>query len=80
MSSSNNQFDPEIWTLSLVGDVFGFVDEAFLDMDVKHRDALKLYLDNADLEGGLYAGVIERLLEYILQTKSTEQDLPLTAH
>ena len=49
-------------------------------MDIKHRDALKLYLDNADLEGGLYAGVKERLLECIWQTKSAEQDLPLTAH
>ena len=80
LSSSNNKFDPEIWTLSLVGDVFGFVDEAFLDMDIKHRDALKLYLDNADLQGGLYAGVKERLLECIWQTKSAEHDLPLTAH
>jgi len=80
LSNSNNEFDPEIWTLSLVGDVFGLVDAAFLDMDIKQRNALKLYLDNAELQEGLYAGVKERLLECIWQKKSTEHDLPLTAH
>ena len=80
MSSSNDNFDPEIWTLSLLGDVFGFIDEAFLNMDIKHRDALKLYLDNGDLEEGLYAGVRERLLECIWQAKIAKHDVSEKAH
>ena len=80
MSNSNDNFDPEIWTLSLVGDVFGFIDEAFLDMDIEHRNALKLYLDNGDLEKGLYAGVRERLLECIWQAKIAKHNLSKKAH
>lgn len=80
MSSSNDNFDPEIWTLSLLGDVFGVIDEAFLNMDIKHRDALKLYLDNGDLEKGLYAGVKERLLECIWQAKMTQHEPSKKAH
>ena len=80
MSNSNDNFDPEIWRLSLVGDVLGFIDEAFLDMDVQNRDALKLYLDNGDLEDGLYLGVKERLLECIYQAKIVKHDLSEKAH
>ena len=80
MSNSNDNFDPEIWTLSLVGDVFGFIDEAFLNMDIKHRDALKLYLDNSDLNEGLYSCVKDRLLESVWQTKIAEYDQPEKAH
>ena len=80
MSNSNDNFDPEIWTLSLVGDVFGFVDEAFIDMDIEHRNALKLYLNNCDLEEGLYAGVRERLLECIWQAKIAKHDLSEKVH
>ena len=80
MSNSNDKFDPEIWTLSLVGDVFGFIDEAFLKMDIQHRNALRLYLDNGDLEEGLYAGVRERLLECIWQAKIAKHDVSEKAH
>ena len=80
MSNSNDNFDPEIWTLSLVGDVFGFIDEAFLNMDIKHRDALKLYLDNSDLNEGLYSCVKDRLLESVWQTKIAEYDQSEKAH
>lgn len=80
MSNSNDNFDPEIWTLSLVGDVFGFIDEAFLNMDIKHRDVLKLYLDNSDLNEGLYSCVKDRLLESVWQTKIAEYDQSEKAH
>ena len=80
MSNSNDNFDPEIWTLSLVGDVFGFIDEAFLDMDIEHRNALKLYLNDANLEEGLYSGVRERLLECIWQAKIVQHNLSEKAH
>ena len=80
MSNSNNSFDPEVWTLSLVGDVFGFIDEAFLNMDIEHRNSLKLYLDNCDLKEGLYAGVKERLLECIWQAKISEYNISDKAH
>ena len=80
MSNSNDNFDPEIWTLSLVGDVFGFIDEAFLNMDIKHRDVLKLYLDNSDLYEGLYSCVKDRLLESVWQTKIAEYDQSEKAH
>ena len=80
MSNYNDNFDPEIWTLSLVGDVFGFIDEAFLDMDIEHRNALKLYLDDGKLEEGLYSGVRERLLECIWQAKIVQHNLSEKAH
>ena len=80
MSNSNDNFDPEIWTLSLVGDVFGFIDEAFLNMDIKQRDVLKLYLDNSDLNEGLYSCVKDRLLESVWQTKIAEYDQSEKAH
>ena len=80
MSNSNDNFDPEIWTLSLVGDVFGFIDEAFVNMDIKHRDVLKLYLDNSDLNEGLYSCVKDRLLESVWQTKIAEYDQSEKAH
>ena len=80
MSNSNDNFDAEIWTLSLVGDVLGFIDEAFLDIDIENRNALKLYLDDGDLEEGLYAGVRERLLECIWQAKIAKRDLSEKAH
>ena len=80
MSNSNDNFDPEVWTLSLVGDVFGFIDEAFLNMDIKHRDVLKLYLDNSDLNEGLYSCVKDRLLESVWQTKIAEYDQSEKAH
>ncbi|OUT49122.1 MAG: hypothetical protein CBB68_12185 [Rhodospirillaceae bacterium TMED8] len=80
LSNSNDNFDPEIWTLSLVGDVFSFIDEAFLNMDIQHRNALRLYLDNGDLEEGLYSGVRERLLECIWQAKIAKHDVSEKAH
>ena len=80
MSNYNDNFDPEIWTLSLVGDVLGFIDEAFLDMDIEHRNALKLYLDDGKLEEGLYSGVRERLLECIWQAKIVQHNLSEKAH
>ena len=80
MANSNDNFDPEIWTLSLVGDVLGFIDEAFLDMDIEHRNALKLYLDDGKLEEGLYSGVRERLLECIWQAKIVQHNLSEKAH
>ena len=80
MSNSNHNFDPEIWTLSLVGDVFGFIDQAFLNMDIKHRDVLKQYLDDSDLNEGLYSCVKDRLLECIWQAKIAEYDQSEKAH
>ena len=80
MANPNDNFDPEIWTLSLVGDVLGFIDEAFLDMDIEHRNALKLYLNDANLEEGLYSGVRERLLECIWQAEIVQHDLSEKAH
>ena len=80
MANSNDIFDPEIWTLSLVGDVLGFIDEAFLDMDIEYRNALRSYLENGDLKDGLYAGVRERLLECIWQAKIVKHDLSEKAH
>ena len=66
--------------MSLVGDVFSFIDEAFLNMDIQHRNALRLYLDNGDLEEGLYSGVRERLLECIWQAKIAKHDVSEKAH
>ena len=80
MSNHNNKFDPEIWALSLLGDVLGFIDEVFLDLDAHNRDALKLYLDSGDLEDGLYLGVKERLLECIWQAKIVKHNLSEKAH
>ena len=80
MSNHNNKFDPEIWALSLLGDVLGFIDEVFLDLDAHNRDALKLYLDSGDLEDGLFLGVKERLLECIWQDKIVQNGLSEEAH
>ena len=80
VSDVKNKFDPEIWTLSLLGDVFGFIDEAFSDIDVKQRDALRLYLEKSNMELGLYEGVKERLLECIWQEKINRRNTSSLTH
>ena len=80
MSNHNNKFDPEIWALSLLGDVLGFIDEVFLDLDAHNRDALKLYLDSGDLEDGLFLGVKERRLEGLWQAKIVQRGLSEEVH
>ena len=49
MSEKKETLDPEIWTLSIIGDVYGFIDEAFLDIPVNEQDALKDFLDSTDV-------------------------------
>ena len=80
VSDLKNKFDPEIWTLSLLGDVFGFIDEAFSDIDIKQRDALRLYLEKSTMELGLYEGVKERLLECIWQEKIDRRNTSSLTH
>ena len=80
VSDLKNKFDPEIWTLSLLGDVFGFIDEAFSDIDIKQRDALRLYLEKTTMELGLYEGVKERLLECIWQEKIDRRNTSSLTH
>ena len=55
--------DPEIWTLSLVGDVFGMIDEAFSELSIRDQEALKVFLEDSEFVGQLYLGVKERLME-----------------
>ena len=69
MSEEKETLDPEIWTLSIIGDVYGFIDEAFSDIPGKERDALKDFLDGATFDKPLYIGVKERLLENLWDEK-----------
>ena len=50
MSEKKETLDPEIWTLSIIGDVYGFIDEAFSDIPVTEQDALKDFLDGATFD------------------------------
>ena len=69
MSEEKETLDPEIWTLSIIGDVYGFIDKAFSDIPVKEQDALKDFLDGATFDNPLYIGVKERLLENLWDKK-----------
>ena len=69
MSEEKETLDPEIWTLSIIGDVYGFIDEAFSGISVKEQDALKDFLDGASFDNPLYIGVKERLLENLWDKK-----------
>ena len=62
MSEKKETLDPEIWTLSIIGDVYGVIDEAFSEVPVKEQDAF----DNP-----LYSGVKERLLENLWDKKAS---------
>ncbi len=71
MSEKKETLDPEIWTLSVIGDVYGFIDEAFLDIPVTEQDALKDFLDGAMFDNPLYIGVKARLLENLWDKKAS---------
>ena len=71
MSEKKEILDPEIWTLSIIGDVYGFIDEAFSDIPVTEQDALKDFLDGATFDNPLYIGVKERLLENLWDKKAS---------
>ena len=71
MSEKKETLDPEIWTLSVIGDVYGFIDEAFSDIPVKEQEALKVFLDGATFDNPLYIGVKERLLENLWDKKAS---------
>ena len=63
--------DPEIWTLSLVGDVFGMIDEAFSELSIRDQEALKVFLEDSELVGQLYLGVKERLMENLWERRAS---------
>ena len=71
MSKEKETLDPEIWTLSIIGDVYGFIDKAFLDIAIKEQDLLKDFLDGANFDNPLYIGVKERLLENLWDKKAS---------
>ena len=71
MSEKKETLDPEIWTLSVIGDVYGFIDEAFSDIPVTEQDVLKDFLDGATFDNPLYIGVKERLLEKLWDKKAS---------
>ena len=71
MSEEKETLDPEIWTLSIIGDVYGFIDKAFSDISINERDALKDFLDGATFDNPLYIGVKERLLENLWYKKAS---------
>ncbi|MAI12731.1 MAG: hypothetical protein CMM15_01835 [Rhodospirillaceae bacterium] len=71
MSEKKETLDPEIWTLSVIGDVYGFIDEAFSDIPVTEQDVLKDFLDGATFDNPLYIGVKERLLENLWDKKAS---------
>ena len=71
MSKEKETLDPEIWTLSIIGDVYGFIDKAFLDIAIKEHDSLKDFLDGATFDNPLYIGVKERLLENLWDKKAS---------
>ena len=62
--------DPEIWTLSLVGDVFGMFDEAFSELSIRDQEALKVFLEDSEFVGQLYLGVKERLMEDLWERRA----------
>ena len=63
--------DPEIWTLSLVGDVFGMIDEAFSELSIRDQEALKAFLDDGEFVGQLFLGVKERLMENFWERRAS---------
>ena len=63
--------DPEIWTLSLVGDVFGIIDEAFSELSIRDQEALKAFLDDGEFVGQLFLGVKERLMENFWERRAS---------
>ena len=71
MSEKKETLDPEIWTLSVIGDVYGFIDEAFSDIPVTEQDVLKDFLDGATFDNPLYIGVKARLLENLWDKKAS---------
>ena len=62
MSEQKRPLDSEIWMLNIIGDVYGFIDEAFSKISIKDQYALKDFLDDATCDNPLYMGVKERLL------------------
>ena len=71
MSEEKETLDPEIWTLSIIGDVYGFIDKAFSDISINDQDALKDFLDGVTFDNPLYIGVKERLLENLWDKKAS---------
>ena len=71
MSEEKETLDPEIWILSIIGDVYGFIDKAFSDIPIKEQDSLKVYLDGVTFDNPLYIGVKERLLENFWDKKAS---------
>ena len=71
MSEEKETLDPEIWTLSIICDVYGFIDKAFSDISINEQDALKDFLDGATFDNPLYIGVKERLLENLWDKKAS---------
>ncbi len=63
--------DPEIWTLSLVGDVFGMIDEAFSELSIRDQEALNAFLDDGEFVGQLFLGVKERLMENFWERRAS---------
>tara|TARA_B100000700_G_scaffold236153_1_gene261977 strand:- start:148 stop:390 length:243 start_codon:yes stop_codon:yes gene_type:complete len=71
MSEQKRPLDSEIWMLNIIGDVYGFIDEAFSEISIKDQDALKDFLDGTTFNNPLYLGVKERLLENLWDTKAS---------
>ena len=71
MSEEKETLDPEIWTLSIIGDVYGFIDKAFSDISINEQEVLKDFLDGATFDNPLYIGVKERLLENLWDKKAS---------
>ena len=78
MSEEKRPLDLEIWMLNIIGDVYGFIDEAFSEISIKDQDTLKDFLDGAEFDNPLYMGVKERLLENLWNTKASYQKKSLS--
>ena len=60
----------EIWILSLIGDVLGFIDEAYSELSEQEKLTLKRFLETGTLEGLVYNAAPKLLLENISHKKS----------
>ena len=70
----------EIWILSLIGDVLGFVDEAYSELSEQEKLTLKRFLQAKTQEGLIYSATCERLLENIWHEKSAPFQNPGSSH
>ena len=70
----------EIWILSLIGDVLGFVDEVYSELSEQEKLTLKRFLGTETLAGLIYNAARELLLENISHEKPAPFKNPKPSH